>query len=1348
MTDRKQKKQVSASKPVGLVCRAWALAILLVALGSNLGATVAAAWANAPFALSQAAVNKLPTPPEPPIKFERISIEQGLSQSSISCILQDSQGFMWFGTGDGLNRYDGYEFTVYKHDPANPYSPSSNRITTIFEDKDKRLWVSYQDGGLDQYDPQTGHFGHYLQNLHPSINPNQQPSFVLYQDRAGTLWLGTFEGLFKYDRQADQFIQYRHDPALNPQPNDQRTGKQVNAIYEDQAGELWLGTNDGLIKFDRETERFTIYPRNPSTPLSPAGSTVVAIQENDFGTFWVASAYGGVGKFSRDTEQFTLYQNEPGNPNSLRAGKINDMYVDQRDRVWIQFSSGGLDRFDPQIELFTHYEADPNDSHSLSRNTVEVMAEDQAGNLWVGTQDGLNRFNWPTGNFTQYRNDPNDPNSLSNNSITALYQDRAGALWIGTWGQGISRLDPQSSQFTHYQIPPQPSDSLNRNTVSAIYQDQAGMLWTGTRYGLNQLDPITNKTVWYRHDPKDPHSLGNDWVLSIAQGPAESLWIGTMDGLDKFDPASGRFTHYPEASRISDKEGNTPFAILSLYQDSLGTLWIGTNGAGLAKLVVNQSQETGQQTEKITLYQLDPSDSRNDLNPHNLINVIFQDQEGILWLGTYGGLDKLDSAAGTFASYQHNPNDLSSLSKGEVLSIKQDRSGTLWIGTNGGGLNRFDRETKTFTHYTEKDGLPNSVIYAILADDLGNLWLSTNNGLSKFNPQTKTIRNYDQSDGLQSNEFNVGAYYQASDGRLFFGGVNGLNILDPAGIQDNAYIPPIVLSSLTQGGLPIALDQAVEGATAVTLGWPDNFFEFEFAALNYSQPQKNQYAYMLENFDRGWNYIGARRFGRYTNLPGGNYTLRLKGSNNDGVWNEQGLALKITVLPPFWESWWFRGLVGLIVLGSVIGGYQWRVRNIAAKNRELEALVAERAYALEQRTLETEQRQQELEALYRADAELHRHLHLEQVLQTLVDTAVDILHADKGSLMVWDEQRRGLVLRASHGFSPHTIGQMFFAPGQGVAGLVATTGELVIVEDTHTDPRASRHIVEPEGIYSFMQVPIKIGGQVFGVFSADYTQPHAFQPAEKRLLIALAQRAALAIENAQLYEQAQESAVVEERSRLARDLHDAVTQTLFSASLIAEALPNIWETDPNEGRQLLGEMRRLSRGALAEMRSLLLELRPTALVEASLGDLLRQLAEAVTGRKDVSVSVTIEGQCSLPPDVHVALYRIAQEALNNIVKHAHAKNVTVGLHCTALAACRPTPSPYPSGQEHGIIVELAIRDDGCGFALDRIAPNRMGLGIIRERAQAIGAELEIKSQINQGTSITVIWSNKKLVNGE
>ncbi len=609
--------------------------------------------------------------------------------------------------------------------------------------------------------------------------------------------------------------------------------------------------------------------------------------------------------------------------------------------------------------------------------------------------------------------------------------------------------------------------------------------------------------------------------------------------------------------------GGTNNYIETLYEDSSGTLWIGTR-AGL--------DEFNRKTASFFHHQSIPGNPQSLSAPS--VRVMYEDRDGTLWVGTTHGLNTFDTKTKLFTHYFHNPQNPFSLSSNHIMSIHQDKAGTLWIGTSQGGLNRLDLVSKRFTHYREKDGLPSDVVYGILEDEHGNLWLSTNQGLSVFDPQTETFKNYTVQDGLQSNEFNKGAYYQSESGEMFFGGINGLNTFYPDQLRENRYIPPIVLTALTQGGERVILDRPLETLSVISFSWPSNFFEFEFAALSYSQPDKNQYAYRLEPFDEDWISLGAKRNGRYTNLPGGDYTLHIAGSNNDGVWNEQGTSIAVTIVPPFWQTPTFQGLLALTLIVSVLGGYQLRVRSVETRSQMLAELVDERTAALSS-----------------ANQRLRQEI-------------------------------------------------------------------------------AERQRVEDE-----------------------------------------------------LAAQAVKEAVAAERNRLARDLHDAVTQTLFSASLIAEVLPRLWQRSPDEGQRRLAELRELTRGALAEMRTLLLELRPAALTDTSLGELLQQLAESITGRARVPIDVTIEHECEIPSEIKVALYRIAQEALNNVARHAAASRASVHLQC------QPAQ------------IKLTICDDGRGFIPENLSPKSLGLGIMRERAETIHAELEIKSQLEKGTEVVILWHN-------
>ncbi len=1538
-----------------------------------------------------------PVSPLPPksaaARFDRYSLEEGLSQSVAQAILQDGQGFLWVGTEDGLNRFDGREFRVYRNDPDDPGSLSNNHVKEIHEGQAGTLWIATYGGGLDEYDPDT-----------------------------------------------DRFIHHRHDPGDANSLSD----NQVLSVYEDRVGIVWTGTRSGgLNRYDPGTGIWRRYGYDADSPEAERFRVVRAVAEDDSGSVWVGTA-DGLLRLGAGEERFTLYRTDSEHAESLSSSSVESLHLDRSGTMWVATATGGLNRYVPQADAFIHYRHDPEDPDTPSSDHVMSVIEDLSGALWVGTDRGLDRFDPSSGEWRHYWNEPSDPHSLSGNEIRALYEDRSGGIWIGTYGAGLNRYDRQREQFTHYSATPDEQNSLSVRSVWSILEDESGVLWIGTDGGgLDRFERETGQWAHYVNDPDDPSSLGSDVVMSVYEDQKGVFWVGTAGaGLARLDPEAGAFSHY--RFDPNDEQSLSNNVVWTTYEDSDGAFWIGT-AYGLNRF----DREAG--TFRRFLH--DPEDPAS-LSDDN-VGRIFEDGEGTLWLGTHGGLNRFDRDSERFTHYVNDPDDAQSLSHDIVFSIHEDESGTLWLGTWGGGLNRFDRTTETFTHYRVKDGLPNDVVYGILEDGEGNLWLSTNNGISRFDPRTETFHNFDAQDGLQSAEFNYNAHHRSRSGEMFFGGINGFNAFYAESVQDNPYIPPVVLTSLTRGGEPQEIAREGAAVPKVTLKWPKNDLEFEFAALSFFRPEENLYAYRLEGFDELWNQVGTRRFGQYTGLPGGSYTLRVRGSNNDGIWNEEGASLRITVIPPVWETWWFRGIAGLLLASAAVGAYRLRVRSIRARSRELEQQVDSRTQALAAlnriadvvscsldagqilrdslaMTLEVtgfeaggiyllarhdEQRDGQILTVAEslglddelvgeidnlvvgegfsgrvvqtgeplvvrdipADARLTRSMVAERgfrsvaiaplvsrakVLGTLFvmtrsdaqvsQEEVDLLTSIGGQIGVAVEnarlfatqQRRAeqfrLINRAGHQITSildvdHLLDEIvqairetfnYYAVGvglvegdsitvraaagvyrqeasalplsvkvgeRGVVSYVAGTGELLLVRDVSKEPRylawpegtatrselavplkakgcvigvlnvesdrldafdasdvmllqslasqaavaienarlfeaeqrraeqfrviaeAGRRItltldtdealsqltelvhdtfgyyhvavglvegdeviirygsgelwenpefemspsrlkigeegltgwvagtgkpllvpdvsLEPRYVWmrdsktrSELVVPILIKGEVIGVLDAQSDRLDAFDETDLAVLEALAHQAGAAIENARFYEQAQEAAVVRERSRLARDLHDAVTQTLFSASLLAEAVPACWDIDPEEGRALLEELRRLTRGALAEMRTLLLELRPAALEETRLVDLVNQLAEAATGRMGAPVAVDIDGECDLPPDVHEALYRIAQEALNNVVKHARATHAEVTLRCHA-------PGPGAGGGA----VHLSIADDGRGFDPGRIAADRLGLGIMRERAEAIGAQLEIETEMGKGSRISVAW---------
>ena len=1192
------------------------------------------------------------------LRFERISVEQGLSQSIVFAILQDRLGFVWFGTRNGLNRYDGRTFTIYRHDPEDASSLSDSAITTLYEDQAGVLWVGTFAGGLNRFDRAAGTFIHYEHEPGNPASLSHNNVYAIYEDKEGELWVGTYGGgLDRFEPDTESFVRYQHDPGDSNSLSDDV----VYTIHEDSSGALWIGTQNGLDRFDKATGVFRHYQYDPDDADGLSHPIVMSVCDDRAGNLWVGTYGGGLNKLDRTSGTFTQFRHNPDDPHSLSDDTIFSVYVDQRDR------------------------------------------------LWVATESGLNRFDPVTATFERHRNNAGNPNSLSSDRVWTIYQDRAGVLWIGTFGGGVNKFNPSTEAFKHYLRDPDNSNTLSDNYVSAMLEDRNGLLWLGTQSaGLNRFDRVTGTFTHFKHDPRDPSSLGGNDVESLYEDRSGVLWIGTEDGgLNRFDPSTEMFQQY---RRFPDAPYGLSDVVRAICEDDSGALWVGT-AAGLDKL------DTATGTFRTLRHVPDDPTSLS----YDIVLALYKDREGALWIGTEGGgLDRFNQETETFTHFRHDPEDPRSLSHPVVLVIYEDRQGTLWIGT-AGGLNRLDRSGGQFSSYRTQDGLPSDVIYGILEDDQGNLWLSTDNGLSRFDPIRETFHNYDVSDGLQSNGFNTRAYFKGARGEMFFGGVNGFNAFFPQQIKENSNRPPIVVTAFKKGNQTVQADLA--DGQAIELSFTDRFISFEFAALDYAAPEKNQYAYMLEGQDKEWIETGTRRHVDYTNLRGGKYIFRVKGSNNHGVWNEVGTALYITVTPPFWETWWFRGGIALVLAGTVIGGYQLRVRRIQTRSLELEDQVKKRTNELEKRTHELEQRTTELGALYEADEKLYRHLRLDQLLQTLVDTAVDILDADKSSLLVWDDEREQLILRAAHGFSSKTIAQMSFAPGEGTIGLVAITGELAIVQDTRIDPRVAKRITEVEGIRSFMHVPIKIGGKIFGVFNVDYLEPRAFGADEQRLFTALSQRAALAIENAQLYERVEQAAVLEERQRLARELHDSVSQALYGIVLGTRTARTLLDREPVDEKAKaklanpLDYIISLADAGLAEMRALIFELRPDALKTEGLVAALDRMASAQHARHSLEIHTELDQEPELTLVVKEALYRIAQEALNNIVKHAHAQVVHVRL----------------KEQEGWITLEM--QDDGVGFDTQGQYPGHMGLQSMRERTERLGGRLELTSAPGQGTLV-------------
>jgi PAS domain S-box-containing protein len=828
------------------------------------------------------------------LRFEHLTPEEGLLSFTVRGTVQDQQGFMWFATTNGLCRYDGYTFKAFHNDSYDPHSLSTENLGTLYEDHEGVLWVGTWDSGLNAFDQNTEQFTRYMHNPNDPHSLSHNRVNVIYEDKSGRLWIGTDGGLNRFDRTTRQFIHYQHDP----NDNHSLSYDAVETIAEDASGQLWLGTLGG-----------------------------------------------GMNKFDPSSGQFARYQYDPHNPNSLNYDDVESIAIDADGSLWVG-TTDGLDHFDPATGKFTHYRHDPDDPHSLSHNDISALYLDDSGEVWVGTTEGgLDLFDPKTKTFTRYPSDPDDPDSFWGEWVLSIYADRSGALWIATAGDGVNRLDRGAAKFELYQHHPNDPHSLSPGAIWSILQDHLGTLWVATiGGGLNQFDSATGRFRHYRHDPADPHSLSHNQVFAIAEDATGNLWVGTKEGLNRFDRTSEQFTRYTHDP--NDPASLSENWVNELYTDRSGRLWVGTFD-GLNKF--------DPVTDGFRHYQSDPANP-NSLSDNRVL-TFSEDSSGMLWLGTLGGgLNKFDPETETFRPYRHEPDNPNSLSSDQVEHIYMDQAGVLWLATSG-GLDKFDPQTETFTHYSDKDGLGGKTVASVVEDEQGNLWLGTQgSGLSRFDPASETFKNYDQSDGLQSDHFMPRGAYRDASGKLYFGGMNGLNALYPDQSTENPYLPPVVLTdfqifnqTVPVGGEDSPLQKVINETDEITLSYRQSVLSFEFAALNYRAPEKNQYAYILEGFDTDWNYVdNNRRFATYTNLDPGTYTFRVKASNNDGVWNEQGKAVKITITPPWWQTVWFRGLAGVLAVGLVVSGYRWRVRAIEERNRQLETQVAERTKELQE----------------------------------------------------------------------------------------------------------------------------------------------------------------------------------------------------------------------------------------------------------------------------------------------------------------------------------------------------------------------------------------------------------------
>ena len=845
-----------------------------------------------------------------PLHFTHINNRNGLSERNINSIFQDSKGFIWIATRDGLNKYDGYQIKIFRNDQNDPSTIGSNYISHLAEDKQGNIWVATIGGGLNKFDRKTNKFYHYY-----------------HQEKNSKSIASNF----------------------------------INQIVIDDQDHIWLATqNDGLDLFNPVLNQAVHYRNNKSDQRSISGNSIFTVYKDSRNNIWAGDSENGLNLFNRKTHTFKRFSHQATIAGSISGNKITYLFEDSNQRLWIGTSGTGLNLYNYTDGTFSHFLNNPKNNNSLVSNNIQSISEDNNKNLWIGTENGgLSVFNYIKNTFNTYLHDDIDSSSLSTNSVDVIFKDIFGNMWVGTFGGGINLYKIYSTSFNYYRHSNDPN-SLSNNFVLGICEDSNHNFWMSTDGGgLNFFNRLTGDFTSFKHQ-EGKNSISGDYILDVKEAADKQIWVATWhDGISVLNPKTKQFKIFKH-----DVKNNNSLSFDNVYYllpASDGKIWIGTFGGGL--------DVYDPKSNNFSHYQHSSSDNKSISS--NRINSLMKDHRGNIWVGTNdNGLDLLNSKTNSFTHFKHTSNK-NSISNNTVVSILEDHAGNIWLGTFD-GLNRFNPASKTFTHFTTQDGLPNNFIYAILEDDQHNLWVSTNNGLSRYNPRTRAFKNFSVEDGLQGYEFKPHSALKSSKGELLFGGVGGFNTFFPDQIKETRYNAPLVLTGfqIFNKEIPVAvsskdtspLKQDISVTKSITLSYKQSTISFDYASIDFLSYDKKSYFYLLKGFDKGWNHIGHRNSAVYTNLPPGDYTFMVKCLNNEGKWSKSMISLKVIIVPPFWLTWWFEFISVIIIISVIYFIYRFRVHAIIKQKARLEELVLARTIEVSHQTEELQAINEELYA--------------------------------------------------------------------------------------------------------------------------------------------------------------------------------------------------------------------------------------------------------------------------------------------------------------------------------------------------------------------------------------------------
>ena len=818
--------------------------------------------------------------------FQRYNVSDGLANNLVFDVAEDKYGFVWMTTRNGISKFDGSEFTTYRPVPEGT----------------------------------TGQVAQFYQTIYPG--------------RDGNLWFCSWgNGLLKLDLDTEHFRFYRHDPS-DPQSI---AGNEVWFAFEDRDGMVWVSSLGGLSRLDPRTGKAQVFRHDPANPNTLGHNTPTQVVQDRTGALWIGTYGAGLDRLDPKTQTFTHYRHTEGVANSLSNDWVEGVFLDRDGTLWIS-TDAGLNHFHPDTGQFTIYRHDVNDSRSVSSDVFQEVMRDSRGRLWMTNWGGgIQQLNEDTGQFRQYRYDPTNPLGPSTNNTLYFREARDGGLWFASFN-GLNRYDEQGGRFQML-LQGQGLPGVRGDfAVSGAQQDLQGRIWaTSDDLGLVRVDPAKKEYRRYVPEAGNPRSLSNGTGTSIAMGPDGSVWVGTRGGFNRYDGSADGFERFTVAQYRA--RGMASDNISDIAVDRGGVVWLTMYGVGL--------QRFDPKTKAFRLFHHDAEDAASLANDQT--NAVRVAGDGSVWVGSDAGLSHLDPGTGRFASYSAGQAGLSSII---VNAIAQGRDDTMLFGTDV-GVDVYDPRTKEFKAFTVRQGMPSNYVMALQADAAGNIWAGTDKGLVRIDAYSGQVRQYDVNDGLPSNQFWNHAAYRAPDGTLYFGSTNGLTSFRPDDLSDNPVPPPVYITEFSLfnrkvvAGSDSPLKTSIHITKDITVDYRQSSMGFRFAALNYRWSGKNQYAYKLEGFDDKWiTADSAHRQAIYTNLSPGRYTFRVKASNNDGVWNQQGASLAITITPPWWQTWEFRGIALLLMAGLAYAAYRLRVRQLEYRARVLQETVDQRTHDL------------------------------------------------------------------------------------------------------------------------------------------------------------------------------------------------------------------------------------------------------------------------------------------------------------------------------------------------------------------------------------------------------------------